>query len=193
MMDHTELPQIHTPEPHRKPLSFLHPAYLLATWFGCGKIPFMPGTWGSLGALPFAYIIHINAGAHTLLLAALVAFIAGIAATKIYMTANNTPHDSSEIVIDEVAAQWLLLSALPPTFTAYAIGFITFRIFDILKPWPINLLDEHVPGAFGVMIDDFAAGAIPALLFLIFIYICTLTGHNDIADRLYWFLGTDHD
>lgn len=187
-MKTSDSPKIHEPAPHRKSIGIFHPAYVLATWFGCGKIPVASGTWGSLGALPFAYAIHSNFGGQILMMASLVAFLVGIAATKIYMTARNTPHDPREIVIDEVAGQWLLLSVLPCTLLAYAIGFIAFRLFDIFKPWPISILDEKVPGAFGVMIDDLAAGAIPALLFSLFVLYCNITGCGDLVEQIDSFL-----
>lgn len=181
--------QIHSPEPSHKAITFLHPAYILATWFWLGKIRFMPGTWGSLGALPVAYIIHINGGSQLLLIASLVIFLVGVAATEYYMTANNTDHDSSEIVIDEVAGQWLLLSALAPTATSYLIGFLLFRACDILKPWPISLLDRHVPGAFGVMIDDFGAAALPIVIGFFLILLSGVFGYAHLVDEVYRFLG----
>lgn len=189
MSSHGHDTPIHAPETTREPIGRFHPAYILATWFWLGKIPFMPGTWGSLGALPVAYAIHTHFGAQMLLIAALVFFLVGVAATEIYMTANNTDHDSSEIVIDEVAGQWLLLTIFAPTLQGYAIGFVLFRLLDILKPWPISLLDRHVPGAFGVMIDDFAAGALPIVLFFGFILFCAIFGYTDLAGIAYKILG----
>lgn len=189
MSTHGHETDIHVPDATREPIGRFHPAYILATWFGCGKMPFAPGTWGSLGALPIAYIIHTQMGAQMLLIAALVFFLVGVAATEIYMTANDTPHDSKEIVIDEVAGQWLLLTIFAPTFTAYITAFLLFRLLDVVKPWPISLLDRHVPGAFGVMIDDFAAGALPIVFFFGFILFCALFGRADLAASAYSLLG----
>lgn len=180
---------IHSPPPANKPIGFLHPATLLATWFGSGKIKFMPGTMGSLAALPFAYSIHTAAGSQILLIAALVAFLVGVAATEMYMTANNSDHDSSEIVIDEVAGQWLLLSAFAPSWHTYFIGFLIFRFMDIIKPWPISLLDRHVPGAFGVMIDDFAAAALPIVIICFIMFFFMITGQQEEVNMILKFLG----
>ena len=68
-------------------------------------------------------------------------------------------HDPGAIVIDEVAGQWLTLAVAPLDPLAYLLGFVLFRIADVLKPWPASWLDRRVGGAFGVMIDDVAAAA----------------------------------
>ncbi len=143
-------------------LSFWHPASLLATWFGSGLLPGIPGTWGSLAALPFAVAITIAGGAWALLGAAVVAFLAGLWASGVYATASGT-HDPGAVVIDEVAGQWLTLVPLALTPVAldpmlYGVAFVVFRIFDIVKPWPANYFDQNLPGAWGIMADDIAAG-----------------------------------
>ena len=66
-------------------------------------------------------------------------------------------HDPGAIVIDEVAGQWLTLAVAPLDPLAYLLGFVLFRIADVLKPWPASWLDRRVGGGFGVMIDDVAA------------------------------------
>jgi phosphatidylglycerophosphatase A len=66
-------------------------------------------------------------------------------------------HDPGAVVIDEVAGQWLTLTVAPLEPLAYLLGFVLFRIADVLKPWPASWLDRRVGGAFGVMIDDVAA------------------------------------
>ncbi|MBM3618324.1 MAG: hypothetical protein FJX23_07230, partial [Alphaproteobacteria bacterium] len=68
MNQHGQEPQLHNPDAPHEPISKWNPAFLLATWFGCGKIRPAPGTWGSLGALPFAYAIHTSGGAQMLLI-----------------------------------------------------------------------------------------------------------------------------
>ncbi|MCW9044778.1 MAG: phosphatidylglycerophosphatase A, partial [Alphaproteobacteria bacterium] len=95
-------------------------------------------------------------------------FIGWLASNK-YMEQASTKHDPGEIVIDEVAGQWL--SLFPVSYflgQADIIGviaaFILFRIFDILKPWPIRLLDSKVGGGFGVMVDDIGAGIVAAII-----------------------------
>ena len=72
--------------------------------------------------------------------------------------------DSPAIVIDEVAGQWIALLLVPADPVAYGMGFVLFRLFDVAKPWPIGLIDRHVKGGFGVMLDDVVAGGIAALV-----------------------------
>lgn len=133
------------------------PASLVATWFGAGLIPFAAGTWGSLAALPFAWIIQTYAGALGLLAAAAVATLAGIWASNA-LCARTEVNDPGFIVIDEVAAMFLTLVAAPRTWWAYAIGFLLFRAADIVKPWPASWCDREVHGGLGVMLDDLVAG-----------------------------------
>ncbi len=128
----------------------------LATWFHVGHLPKAPGTFGSIAALPFAWILMTSGGPWLLLLATIFVFILGLWAAKRYM-AEVGEHDPGAIVIDEVAGQWLTLLAAPLTPFAYLLGLAAFRFFDIVKPWPIGWLDRHASGAFGVMIDDIAA------------------------------------
>jgi phosphatidylglycerophosphatase A len=133
------------------------PASLVATWFGSGLIPFAAGTWGSLAALPFAWIIQTWFGALGLLVAAILATLAGIWASNV-LSARAAVNDPGFIVIDEVAAMFLTLVAAPRTWWAYAIGFLLFRAADIVKPWPASWCDREVHGGLGVMLDDLVAG-----------------------------------
>ncbi len=73
-------------------------------------------------------------------------------------------HDDSSIVWDEVAGMLITMLAVPLSWQTLLMGFVLFRFFDILKPWPISYLDKHVHGGFGIMIDDVLAG-----LFALFI------------------------
>ena len=139
------------------------PAVLLATWFGAGLIKPAPGTWGSAAALPFALGIVYFAGPWTLLAAILVVTLVGIWAAGRYNKITGS-HDSGAIVIDEVAGQWIALLWLPMTWQSFAIAFVLFRLFDILKPWPIRLLDQKVEGGLGVMADDLLAGVYALVL-----------------------------
>lgn len=141
----------------RPALPLGHPATLLATWFGCGLSPRAPGTVGSLGALPVAALIHATLGPLALALAALLAFAIGLWASARYAAADDDK-DPSAVVIDEVAGQWLTLAAVPLAWPWYAAGFVLFRLFDILKPWPVSWADRRLPGAWGIMVDDMLAG-----------------------------------
>src|SRR5688572_28739137 len=101
----------------------------LSTWFGAGKSPIMPGTVGSLAALPFAYLIQVYSGSNGLMIAAILLFVLGCFAADKYVKATGS-EDAKEIVIDEVAVQWLLISMLFPTIASYAFAFLAFRAFD---------------------------------------------------------------
>jgi phosphatidylglycerophosphatase A len=131
-------------------------AIWLATWFGAGRLPWAPGTWGSLFALPLAWLLLALGGPWLLLIAAALVFVLGLWASDRYMKAVGL-HDPGAIVIDEVAGQWLTLAIAPLDPLAFLLGFVLFRVADVLKPWPASWLDRRVGGAFGVMIDDVAA------------------------------------
>lgn len=143
-------------------VSMTQPAVLLATWFGAGLLPKIPGTWGSLAALPFAWLIAWQAGPYGLLAAGLAIFGIGIWAGGVYAE-RTASEDPGPVVIDEVAGQWLTLvpAALDPLH--YFVGFILFRIADIVKPWPARWADRELPGGLGIMVDDVCAAAYAAL------------------------------
>jgi phosphatidylglycerophosphatase A len=150
-------------------LPFGHPAVLLATWFGTGLLPITPGTWGSLAALPFAWAIRSHVGTTGLAVATVIVFAIGwwVAATVVKVSAIEDP---SAVVIDEVAAQWLVLLPAPLDPLAYAVAFVLFRIFDIWKPWPVRWADRHVKGGLGIMLDDLLAAVyavVPVLVLLV--------------------------
>lgn len=141
---------------------FWHPATLIATWFGTGLLPKLPGTWGSLAAVPVAWVIHRDFGPAALAAAAALAFLAGWWACE-RLRAAGAEGDPGVIVIDEVAGQWLALVVVPPDLLAYATGFALFRFFDIVKPWPVDWADEHIEGPLGIMVDDLLAGLYAAV------------------------------
>ncbi|MBI1778839.1 MAG: phosphatidylglycerophosphatase A [Proteobacteria bacterium] len=139
-----------------KELGFWHPATLIATWFGVGLIPLAPGTWGSLAALPFAWAIERSFGAPALLAAGVGVFLIGVWATDLFAKRSGMA-DPPQACVDEVAAMWLVLASLPQTLLGYALGFCAFRAADILKPWPVSLVDRQVTGGLGIMLDDAVA------------------------------------
>jgi len=151
-------------------LPFWHPAFLIATWFGSGLLPKIPGTWGSAAALPFAWGIMWFGGPWTLLAFAVGAFVVGIWAAGMY-SKHSGIKDAGPIVIDEVAGQWLTLipAGLDPVL--FLIGFLLFRAADILKPWPANWADRELEGGLGVMLDDIFAGIYAAIGLLAFIWL----------------------
>lgn len=140
----------------RPSLPFWHPALLSATWFGAGLLPFAPGTWGSAAALPFAWTIKLLGGWQALAIAAIAVFLIGIWASEVFVRRTGL-EDPGAIVIDEVAAQWLVLLLVPNDILLYLVGFLLFRFLDIVKPWPACWADRRVKGGFGVMLDDVLA------------------------------------
>ncbi len=147
---------------HLKKLNFRQPYVWAATWFGCGLMRPAPGTWGTLGGLPFALILLGASGITALLIATILIIPLGYWASKEFEKATGK-HDASEIVIDEVAGLWLTL--LPAGLNPFLVftGFILFRFFDVLKPWPVSWADKKLPGAWGVMVDDLFAGVYAGL------------------------------
>lgn len=137
--------------------SFLRsPAGVLATWFWSGLMPFAPGTWGSLAALPFAYAIQYYGGWGALLIASIIVFLIGWWASHVFEKEAGV-EDPGAVVIDEVAGQWLVLlpAGLDPLL--YLVGFVLFRLVDIFKPWPACWFDRNVHGGLGIMLDDVVA------------------------------------
>ncbi len=136
---------------------------LLATWFGAGLAPRAPGTWGSLAAAVMAWPIQFWLGWVGLLVAAVAVFGVGIWAAE-RDAARTGLKDDGRIVIDEVAGQWIALLPACADWRLFVLGFVAFRLFDILKPWPVSWADRHVSGGLGVMLDDVLAGIYAAIV-----------------------------
>lgn len=151
-----------------KGLKLTNPAHLTAVGFGSGLAPFAPGTFGTLAAIPFYYLLSfLTPEIYALLL--VVGSIFGFWICNI-TTKDLGVHDHKAIVWDEFIGYWVTMFMVPFSFKWAIVGFILFRFFDILKPYPINILDKKVPGGFGIMIDDIAAGACAAIVLQILIY-----------------------
>ena len=147
-------------------LPLWHPAALIATAGGIGLLPLMPGSWGSVAALPCAWAIRAFAGPAGLAAAAVLVFLIGTWAAAAVARASGH-QDPQFIVVDEVAAQWLVLVAAPLDWRAYLAAFLLFRVFDIWKPWPVRAVERRVQGGLGIMLDDVAAALYAILLLLI--------------------------
>ena len=128
---------------------------LLAAWGPCGYAPVAPGTVGTLGAIPlYLALSRLPPAGYVLATAALTALaIAATARAGAYWRVV----DASPIVIDEVVGYLVTLMLVPFSWKAVAAGFVLFRIFDVLKPWPASSFDR-VKSGFGVVMDDVAAG-----------------------------------
>ena len=163
----------------------------IATWFGCGLSPIVSGTVGSLGALPFAYIIQLYFGSAMLFSASILIFIIGTWASNAYLRHTGRDDDPSEIVVDEVAGQWLLLSFLPFTWHAYLVGFILFRAFDIVKPWPVCVADRNIKGGFGVMFDDILAALYPVAVYFLLVLAGYCLNNQSMLNPIHEFLAAN--
>jgi phosphatidylglycerophosphatase A len=138
-----------------------NPVQLLAFGFGSGLSPVAPGTMGTLAAIPVYLLIQPRGLAvySGFVLAAILAgiWICGAASRQLRV------HDHPGIVWDEFAGLWITLWAVPADWVWIVLGFIVFRVFDIVKPWPIGLLDRRVGGGWGIMADDLVAGVMACL------------------------------
>ncbi len=131
----------------------------VATGLGAGFLPIAPGTWGSLEGVAIAWGVHwgtphregLALAAGALLMSAL-----GVWAASKTAAASNDP-DPSRVVIDEVSGQLLTYVWVPLTLASLVFGFLLFRVFDIVKPFPARQ-SERLPGGWGIMIDDLIAG-----------------------------------
>jgi len=141
---------------YRARVSMRNPVHFLALGFGSGLVPFMPGTFGSLAAVPLIYF-SANLPVALFITITLVASVVGI-----YLcgkTADDMQvHDHGSIVWDEVAGMFISFLFVPITAPTLLIGFLLFRLFDILKPWPIGVVDKRMHGGTGIMLDDIIAG-----------------------------------
>jgi len=157
------------------------PSTLIATVFGIGYIRPAPGTWGSLaGLLTAALALYLFPDGAPLESSIFIMIAVGIVASGHYARAKGE-HDASEIVIDEVAGQWIVLlplsafgigvnSPMTVVIPVFIAAFLLFRFFDILKPWPISWADRKIGGGFGVMFDDILAGLAAAGVLYAFLY-----------------------
>jgi phosphatidylglycerophosphatase A len=138
-------------------------AAALATLFGIGRFPSAPGTAASLVALPIAWLIAAMFGRGWLMFSAVVALAVGTWACEMYSRAKGED-DPKECVIDELAAQWIVCAFAPLSLLGFFLAFVLFRLFDIFKPWPINLVEERVPGGLGIMADDVVAAVMASAI-----------------------------
>jgi len=134
---------------------FRDPVHFLALGFGSGCAPKAPGTFGTLAAIPLYLLLQpLPLWIYLLLTAA--GFVLGVWVCD--RTARDLGvHDHPAIVWDEVIGYWITMIAAPPGWLWVMAGFALFRLFDILKPWPIQQADRKVGGGFGIMFDDVLA------------------------------------
>jgi len=141
---------------------FSHPIHFLSFGFGSGLAPKAPGTFGTLSALPFYYFMS-DLSLVYFILVTLVMSLAGIylcdiTAKGLVSRQLSKFQDHGGIVWDEICGYLVTMIGVAFSWQNMLIGFLLFRLFDILKPWPISWLDKKVKGGFGIMIDDLLAG-----------------------------------
>ena len=138
------------------------PVICLALGLGSGLSPKAPGTAGTLATIPLYLLIQdlplLAYGLITLLITLLGTWICSYSASKLGV------HDHPAIVIDEVAGFLITMFAAPAGWQWLLTGFILFRFFDALKPWPISWMDKNISGGIGIMLDDVAAGLVSLAL-----------------------------
>lgn len=135
---------------------------VLATWFGSGYLPYMPGTWGSLAALPLWWLLQPVSLSHYCLTVLLLGigsiYLSGRAEALLQQA------DAPVIVIDEVVGQLIALAGCPRDMYAVGLAVVLFRLFDIVKPFPIGLINDRWRGGPGIVLDDVVAGIYAGLL-----------------------------
>lgn len=133
-----------------------NPIYCLAFGLGSGLSPIAPGTCGTFIAVPFFLLfaqLPLLAYIGILVVTTLLGiWLCGVTARRLGVP------DHPGIVWDEMVGYWLTMLATPPNWQWIALGFIYFRFFDIVKPWPIGAIDRQVKGGLGIMLDDILAG-----------------------------------
>lgn len=128
----------------------------IATGFGLGYLPKAPGTWGTLLALPIHYLIvqlPLQGYVSAIAIIIVIAIVSAGSAEKIL-----DKKDPGIVVIDEVAGMLITMIAIPNHPVAWLLAFGFFRLFDILKPFPVNFFDQRFHGGLGIVLDDLMAG-----------------------------------
>jgi len=150
-------------------LKLRNPMHLAAVGFGSGLAPKAPGTFGTLAAVPIYYFLSfltVEIYIAVLVISSLVGFwICHVASRDMGV------HDHKAIVWDEFVGYWITMLMVPFSWQWAIVGFILFRFFDILKPFPICWLDKKMQGGFGIMIDDIVAGLFAGVLLQFLIYL----------------------
>ena len=132
-----------------------NPLHLLSLGFGSGLSRFAPGTCGTLVAIPL-YLLIAELPLTLYLLVIAVGFTLGVYLCD-YTSKSLGEHDHSGIVWDEIIGFWITMIAVPASWPWIMAGFVLFRLFDIVKPWPISVADQKLKGGFGIMLDDVLA------------------------------------
>ena len=143
-------------KPELKRLNLANPLHLLAVGFGSGLSPKAPGTMGTLAAVP-CYLLVSGLATPWFIALLVLGFVAGI---RICQSATDAigMDDHGGIVWDEFIGFGVTMIAAPTGWQWVVAGFVLFRLFDVLKPWPISWFDRRIHGGLGIMLDDLIAG-----------------------------------
>ena len=142
--------------------------FFVATGFLIGTVPFAPGTFGSLIGLPVCFLLsRLNLLESVICILVFILFAIGIASAAEKIIKQKDP---GQIVIDEIAGLMVTLAGLPFNLKTALAGFVIFRVFDILKPFPIRMLERRVGGGSGIVLDDVIAGVYGNLVIRLGIY-----------------------
>ena len=157
---------------------------LFVTMFGLGKVPKIPGTFGSLATIVVLYLFfHIfNISSNIILIGLIIIFIYSFSAVALHIK-NNENKDPKEVVIDEFIGQSIPIYLYEishgieknpnEAIIFYGICFVLFRYFDIVKPFPVSFFDKNFKNSFGVIMDDVCAG-----LYVVLSLICFMVLKN---------------
>lgn len=141
-----------------------NPVHFFSLGAGTGLLPKMPGTFGSLLALPL-FVPFASLPLPILLAMNAVFFVLGcICCDKTAQVLGGD--DPSPVVLDEIVAMFLVLSFTTLSLPHYFIAFLLFRAFDIFKPWPIRECEKKYKGGFGIMFDDFIAAGYTIIIMI---------------------------
>lgn len=149
-------------------LNLRNPLHLCALGLGSGLSPKAPGTAGTVAAIPL-YLLLAQLPLSGYLVALVLSFVFGVWCCQ-RASDDMGVHDHGAIVWDEFVGYWITMLLVPVSPLNILLGFVLFRLFDILKPWPIKVLDKKVHGGFGIMIDDVLAGVFAALSLQIILF-----------------------
>ena len=145
-----------------------NPLHLLALGFGSGLAPKAPGTFGTLVAVPF-YLLFAKLDLIYYLAILTAAFAVGVFLCH-YTSKALSVHDHPGIVWDEFVGFWITMIAVPVSWEWILLGFVLFRVFDIIKPWPVKMADKKLKGGFGIMFDDVLAGIYALICIQLILY-----------------------
>ncbi len=152
-----------------------NPVHFVASAFGLGTMPWMPGTWATLGAIPLCLALAV----YPLWIYVLVTIICILSGIWLCGKTNRDLNTKDHPVCawDEMSSFLLVMLGIPKTWYYFLIGFILFRLLDIFKPPPIGWVDRHIHGGVGVMLDDVIAALISWFILLVLVH----------YDKYHWF------